>query len=85
MTLSRATQYRGVMLNRVALIEFRKRAGLSPSQLALQAGVSLSYLCEVEKGTKTNVSAPVIARLAEELKVPIPAILACPPVDVEVG
>lgn len=66
------------MLNIAAAVRFREFAGLSKSQLAVAAGISLSYLSEIESGTKTNVSPAVIKKIADALNVPVAAILASP-------
>lgn len=64
-------------VNGVALSELRKRSGLRPSALAHEAGISPSYLSDMEAGRKPG-SPDVIKRLAEALKVPLPAILQDP-------
>ena len=53
----------------VALIEARVVRGLTQADLARQAGISRSYLCDLERGRHRNPSAPVIARLARALRV----------------
>lgn len=64
-------------LNRIALTAWREERGLSKSQLAVAAQISLSYLSELESGVKPG-SAPVIRKLADALKVNVHVLVANP-------
>lgn len=66
-----------VQLNRYALTEWREVRGLSKSALAVLAGISLPYMCDLEKGHRPG-TAPVIKRLADALKVNVFALVANP-------
>jgi DNA-binding XRE family transcriptional regulator len=52
--------------------EFRKKAQLTSAQLAKQAGISRSYMSEIERGARGGSNA-TLQRLA--------AVLGCDPVD----
>lgn len=52
----------------------RTRQGLSQSQLADSAGVSQTYLSEVEAG-KRNVSVPYLEAIAQRLSIPVHELL----------
>ena len=54
-----------VIFNRFALIEARKRAGLSKAQLADRSGNSRPYITQIEQGSKTNPSDEVVEKWAE--------------------
>lgn len=55
-------------INLEALRDFREKEGLSVRQLAKKAGVSFSYLAQIERGEK--VPSPVVAkRLADAMGV----------------
>lgn len=66
-----------VKLNRVALTEFRERSGFTKAALAREAGISTGALADLESGRR-NASPAMIRRLAEALKVPLPALVADP-------
>jgi transcriptional regulator with XRE-family HTH domain len=66
-----------VLLNTPALTAWREERGLSKSQLAVAAQVSLSYLSEIESGTKSPSSA-VIRKLADALKVNVHVLVSNP-------
>lgn len=68
---------RFMVLNRHALTAWREERGLSKSQLAVQAQISLSYLSELESGVKPG-SAVVIRRLADALKVNVHVLVENP-------
>lgn len=63
-----------------ALVAIRSKDGLSQLDLAGRADVSQSYLSELEKGRKADVSPAVARRLANALAVPLSAI-TLPPDD----
>jgi transcriptional regulator with XRE-family HTH domain len=69
-------------LNRFALTEWRVARGLSKSQLAVEAQISLGYLCDLEKGHRSACSPPVLKRLADALKVNQLALIGSPREDV---
>lgn len=48
----------------------RERSGLTKTQLAERAGVSLSLISEVEKGTR-NAQPPLLLKIAEALNCPV--------------
>jgi transcriptional regulator with XRE-family HTH domain len=54
-----------VIFNRYALIEARKRAGLSKAKLADLSGNSRPYITQVEAGDRSNPSPDVIEKWAE--------------------
>jgi transcriptional regulator with XRE-family HTH domain len=62
-----------VLLNPETLIALREAKGLSKSELAVEAEMSLSYLSEIEAGKKSP-SISVIAKLATALGVNIHAL-----------
>jgi transcriptional regulator with XRE-family HTH domain len=64
-------------VNRHALRALRERSGLSLSQLARAAEVSQPHLSNVEAGRR-RPSAALTVRLAQELRVPVVALLASP-------
>lgn len=66
-----------MLLNVVALTAWREERGLSKSQLAAAAQVSLSYLSEIESGTK-HPSSAVIRKLADALKVNVYVLVSNP-------
>jgi transcriptional regulator with XRE-family HTH domain len=49
----------------------REQAGLSQTGLAAKAGLSVSYINDLERGRKLRPSPPVRARLAKALRCPI--------------
>lgn len=53
---------------------FRQYRGLTQQALAQSAGVSASYLCEIEAGRKTG-SLNAITRIAGALRLPIDSLL----------
>ncbi len=59
---------------------YRQYRGLTQQQLAQSAGVSASYLCEIEAGRKAG-SLDAITRIAAALRLPIDALL--PPMRAE--
>lgn len=48
----------------------RERSGLTKTQLAERAGISLSLMCEIEKGTR-NAQPPLLLKLAEAMNCPV--------------
>lgn len=63
-----------VILNHETLFALRDAKGLSKSQLATDAEVSLSYYCEIELGKK-RPSEKIISQLADALGVNIHALV----------
>ena len=53
----------------------REKREWSQPELAKRAKVSQAYLAEIERGTKTNPSLPVLRRLAKALGVPVTELL----------
>lgn len=51
------------------LATIRKKDGQTQQQLATAAGISVSYLCDIEKGRR-DAKPEVLARLAAALNVP---------------
>lgn len=66
-----------MILNAVALKDWRETRGLSLSELAVEAEVSLSYLSELEKGIK-KPSAKIIGQLADALRVNVYTLISNP-------
>ncbi len=64
-------------LNPTALQVIRERSGLSVTDAATDAGISVAHLINVEAGRR-NVSPSTAAAIAKTLKVPLAAILADP-------
>lgn len=64
-------------MNPATLTALRILAGYSQAELARQADMSQGHISELERGDK--VARPeTIKKLAEALKVPMPALLAVP-------
>ncbi|CFX15540.1 Cro/C1-type helix-turn-helix domain [Syntrophomonas zehnderi OL-4] len=53
----------------------RKAKGLNQGELAKSAGISQTYLCELEKSRKTNPSRDVLVRIAKALSVSVSELL----------
>lgn len=47
--------------------KIRKEKGITLSELSTRSGVSVGYLCHLEKGTRKNPSLEVMERIAESL------------------
>ncbi len=47
--------------------KIRKEKGITLSELSMRSGVSVGYLCHLEKGTRKNPSLEVMERIAEAL------------------
>lgn len=47
--------------------KIRKEKGITLSELSMRSGVSVGYLCHLEKGTRKNPSLEVMERIAESL------------------
>jgi transcriptional regulator with XRE-family HTH domain len=62
-------------LNRHALRVIRERSGLSLTELARTAGISQPHLSNLERGRR-QASPATVRRLADALRVPVPALLA---------
>ncbi len=61
---------------------WREKRGLSQRELAEQAGVSPSYLAEIETGKKPG-SADALRKLSRVLVIPMENLVSTPRVDVE--
>ena len=55
--------------------ELRKRKGMTLTQLAANAGISKSYLSNIERGVNQNPSIEVLKRLAVVLHVDLKTLL----------
>jgi transcriptional regulator with XRE-family HTH domain len=66
-----------VQVNPAALTSIRELAGYKKSTLASLAGISPSYLTEMEKGDKPG-SPEVIKKLADALGQPVAALICVP-------
>ena len=55
--------------------EIRKRKGMTLTQLAANAGISKSYLSNIERGVNQNPSIEVLKRLALVLNVDLKTLL----------
>lgn len=64
-------------INRSALKDMREARGLSKSALAVQAGLSLSYVSEMESGQKPG-SAKAIHLLADALRCNVTTLICNP-------
>ncbi len=58
--------------------EHRKSRGLKLSQLAAEAGISTSYLSQIERGEKDSVSADILFRVAKALGITAKALYQPP-------
>lgn len=47
--------------------KIRKEKGITLSELSMRSGISVGYLCHLEKGTRKNPSLEVMERIAESL------------------
>ena len=61
--------------------EFRKRKGISLSQLAKESGVSKGYLSALEREGAQNPSVEALAKVARALGVPLHALIEETQVD----
>lgn len=61
-------------INGEALRAIREAQGWTKSQLATEAGISLPYLRDLEKGRRRGRNPRVVRALADALKVPTAAI-----------
>ena len=61
-------------INGEALKAIRQLNGYGLKELADASGVSMSYICEIEKGTKKRVRPPMAKRLADACGVPVAAL-----------
>lgn len=62
-------------VNKDALTAIRNKDGMTKTQLAEAAGISLQYLCDIEVGRR-GAKPDVMKRLAAALNVPVSAIEA---------
>lgn len=60
-------------VNHAALSALRSKDGMTKTQLAEAAGISLQYLCDIEVGRR-GAKPDVMKRLAAALNVPLSAI-----------
>lgn len=47
--------------------ELRKQKGMNLDEVARKAGISIGYLCHLEKGTRANPSIQVMEEIAKVL------------------
>ena len=57
-----------------AMIEARVAARLSRKQLAIATGISLSHICEIEKGRR-SCSTEYLGKIADACDVPVKSLL----------
>lgn len=67
-----------ILVNGATVQALRKVQGLNLKDLAEASGLSISYICEVEKGTKRNLRPATMKKLAEGLGVSIPVLARDP-------
>ena len=48
--------------------EIRRRKGYTLEYVASVAGISIGYLCHLEKGTRNNPSAQIMSKIAKALE-----------------
>lgn len=63
-------------VNREALRVIRQRSGWKVSKLAMEAGVTPSYISNLEAGRRENASPEVVSALARVLDVPVMALIS---------
>ena len=54
--------------------KYRKERGLTLKEVADRSGISIGYLCHLEKGTRDNPSTEVMGNIAIVLNKTIPEI-----------
>ena len=47
--------------------EIRAKKGMMLKELAEKTGITIGYLCHLEKGTRTNPSVQVMSKIADAL------------------
>lgn len=57
-----------------SLTAIRERSGWTKSKLAVEAGLSLQYLCDLEVGRRKGCNPAIAKALAQALDVPVTAI-----------
>lgn len=63
-------------VNASSLRVIRERSGFGVSKLAQHAGITPSYLSNLEAGRRDNASPEIVSRLAKALDVPVMAIIS---------
>lgn len=62
-------------INHETLEALREKDGLSKTDFAKRLGISLTYYCDIERGTRKLKRSPgLIKKIAEELNVPLSAL-----------
>lgn len=61
-------------INPPALTAIREGRGWTKSALAVEAQISVQYLCDLEAGRRGGVNPRISKQLAEALQVPVTAI-----------
>ena len=54
--------------------KYRKEKGMTQKDLAEKSGISIGYLCHLEKGSRVNPSTEVMERISNVLGKTIPEI-----------
>ena len=54
--------------------EIRKEKGITMEKLAEKVGISIGYLCHLEKGTRTNPSVKIMKKKKKALGKPVSEI-----------
>ena len=54
--------------------EIRKKKGLTLEYVSNVAGISVGYLCHLEKGTRVNPSAQIMEKIAKALEKSVPEV-----------
>lgn len=54
--------------------KYRKEIGMNLEELAKKVGISVGYLCHLEKGTRRNPSTEVMEKISKTLGKTIPEI-----------
>lgn len=75
--MSTTSGARGILLNGWAVSAIRTKSGLSQTGFARAVGITQPFLCNIEAGRR-RVSPTVAKAIADNLDVPLPAILAQP-------
>lgn len=57
---------------------FRKLKGYTVNKLAIQSGVSQSYLRDIELGNNTNPGLEILVALCDALEITLPELLSSP-------
>ncbi len=62
-------------INNETVRALREKDGLSKTEMASRLGISLTYYCDIERGTRRLKRSPgLIKKIAESLNVPISVV-----------